>query len=143
MTSSGENFSTPAAAAASIDITPCVSTKPIASNLIQFNMLGAGDALPPFTSISKLPVGEIFTVSKIIKRDYGVDGCIYPGVQLFLNENTLRTALPSRFYTYFEEAKPEEFESFKNTVKTVRVDGFRNTKNGKMVLVSFPNLTED
>ena len=134
----------------SMETSDVIPSSSLPSVVHSFNLLGLSeflpegdsDALPEFKSISKLPVGQIFKVCKIIKRDKGVENCKFPGIQLYLNDadNSCRTALPKRFYDYFTKHHPEQFELFQNSVKTFKIDGYKPTQNGNMVLVSFPNL---
>ena len=65
------------------------------SILNHLKQLGGLSFLPPFTSITKLKQGRIYTVQKIIKRVAGVDGAPYSGVQLYLDN--CRTNIPSKY----------------------------------------------
>lgn len=59
------------------------------------NELGSGACeLPPFTSITKLVVGKIYSVKKIIKRVVGEQNANYTGIQVYLDN--CRTNLPSK-----------------------------------------------
>ena len=72
---------------------------PTPSNIVDMvlnhvNELGGGD-LPPFISITKLEIGKIYTIQKMVKRVAGEDNAPYTGIQVYLNK--CRTSLPRKY----------------------------------------------
>ena len=49
--------------------------------------------------MTKLPVGRIFTIDKLVKVVYGKEGDKRTGIQLYLDNGRLRTNLPGRMIT--------------------------------------------